>query len=87
MWRQAIFKMPNFSPLFGRALCPAALGGARRPVAKAVVKNPFVADSSSDESCCGGSERISKCQIFIRYPVVPGARRDWAVPGGLLRQQ
>jgi len=81
------FKMPSFSPLCGRALCPAVLGGARRPVAKAVVKNPFGADSSSDESSCGDNKGISRCQIFIRYLVVPGARRHWAVPGGLLRQQ
>jgi len=85
MWRQTL-KMPNFSPLFGRTLCPAVLGGARRPVAKAVVKNPFVADSSSEESFCGDKE-ILRCQIFLRYLVVPGARRHWAVPRGLLRHQ
>jgi len=79
--------MPNFSPLFGRTLCSAVLGGARRPVAKAVVKNPFVADSSSEESSCGDNKEISRCQIFLRYLVVPGARRHWAVPRGLLRQQ
>jgi len=63
--------MPNFSPLFGRTLCPAALGGARRPVAKAVVKNPLVAGSSSEKSSCGDGEGISKCRIFLRYLVAP----------------
>ena len=78
---------PKCSPLSGRTLCPAVLGGARRPVAKAVVKNPFVADISSEESSCGDNEGISRCQIVLRYLVVPSARRHWAVPGGLLRQQ
>ena len=64
----------NFSPLSGRTLCPAVLGGARRPVAKAVVKNPFAADSSSEESSCGDNEGISRCQIFtaIWWHPVPG---------------
>jgi len=69
-------KMPSFSPLFSRTLCPAALGGARRPVAKAaVVLNPLDAGSSSEESACGNSEGILKCQIFYRYLAAP-------VPGG-----
>ena len=30
----------------------------RRPVAKAVIKNPFVADSTSKESFCGGQQQF-----------------------------
>ena len=30
----------------------------RRPAAKAVIKNPFVADSASKESFCGGQQQF-----------------------------
>jgi len=79
--------MLKFFPLSGGTLCPAVLGGARRPGAKTVVKNPVVADSSSEESSCGDNKWISRCQIFLRCLVAPGARRHWAVPGGRWRQQ
>ena len=64
------------------AKCPVVLGGARRPVATAVVKNPFVADSSSEESSCGDNNGNFKMPNFLPYLVVPGARSRWAVPGG-----
>ena len=73
------------------------LGGAWRLVATAVVTNPLVADSSSKESSCGDSREILRCTKkekfklpgnfailnFFPYLVAPGARRCWAVPGGL----
>ena len=75
----------NFSRLSGRALCPAALGGARRPpVPKALVKNQFAADSSSEASSCGDNEGISRCQIFTAiwwYPV-PGDAGRCPASGG-----
>ena len=93
LWRQqGNFEMPYFSPLSGRTRCPAALSGARRPVATAVVKNPFVADSSSEKSSCGDNKEILRCTISplsgrTRYPAAlgsarrcPGVRCPWVAP-------
>jgi len=53
-------------------------------VPKAVVKNQFAADSSSEESSCGDREGISKCPIFtaIWWHPVPGDTGRCPAAGG-----
>ena len=63
----------------------------RRPVAQAVIKNPFAADSISKESFCGGQQQFFPLAgEFLRFLIWWGFRRllfgGWGVQGSTLAE-